>query len=120
MMRNLWGENAPELAGAAAYPVDIWEDDDNVFVEAEIPGYKKEEITVTLEDGMLQISAERMPQERSGSLHLNERRYLRYFRAFSMPTAVEDETVKASFENGILHLTLPKRPEVKPRRIQVN
>ena len=75
--------------------------------------------SITLEQGTLQIAASREIEERKGSQSLNERRYTRYFRSFSLPTAVEEDKVQASVENGVLHLTLPKRAEVKPKKIKV-
>jgi HSP20 family protein len=94
-----------------------------------MPGFKREEIEITLEQGTLAISAERTNGrqkggEQNGSQQgqplLTERRFVRYQRSFSLPTAVDDGNVEARLEDGVLHLTLPKRPEVKPRRIKVN
>jgi len=108
-----------EPATPGAYPADIWEDDDNVYVEAEMPGFERDEINVTLEDGILNIAAERKNEEEKGTRHLTERRYTQVRRSFSLPTAVDDAKVGAKLENGLLHLTLPKRAEVKPRRIKI-
>ena len=118
LARRTWGDGNAELA--AAYPADIWEDEENVYVQAELPGFSKDDIEVTLEQGTLQISATRRVEERKGSQFLNERRYTRSFRSFTLPTPVEEDKVQASVENGVLHLTLPKRAEVKPRKIKVS
>lgn len=117
MIRRLWG-NGEQVAGTISYPVDMWEDDDSVHVSAELPGFNKDDIDVTIEQGMLHITAERKVEHHQGSL-LNERRYTRYHRTFSLPTAVDENKVEAQFDNGVLNLTLPKRPEVKPRRIKI-
>lgn len=122
MMRRFWGDGSGgsgELAGTISYPVDMWEDDDNVHVRAELPGFTKEDVEITIEQGVLHISAERSTEQRNGSDLLNERRYTRYHRSFSLPTAVDDTKVDAKLNNGVLTLTLPKRAEVKPRRIKV-
>ncbi len=116
--RRLLGNGNAELA--AAYPADIWEDEDNVYVQAELPGFSKDDIEITLEQGTLQISATRRVEERKGEQFLNERKYTRSFRSFTLPTQVEEDKVQASVENGVLHLTLPKRAEVKPRKIKVS
>lgn len=121
LIRGAFGEDGADGMGAASYPVNIWEDDEAVHVEAELPGFTKEQIDITIEQGTLQITAEReqQTQARSGSPVLMERQRSRYFRSFSLPAAVQDDSVSAKCENGVLYLTLPKRPEVKPRRIKV-
>ena len=124
MARQFMSDTDIGNTGAVAYPVDMREDDENIYVEAELPGYKKDEINVTLEKGVLQISAERSnvldENETKGTQLIRERRWARYFRSFTLPTPVSEGNVKATFEDGVLHLTLPKRPEVKPRRIAVS
>jgi len=111
-------------AGTVSYPVDMREDDEHIYVDAELPGFKKDDINITLEKGVLQISAEHSEVnsdvENKGTPLISERRWSRYFRSFTLPTAVTEDDVKASFEDGVLHLALPKRPEVKPRRITVS
>ena len=106
-----------ELIGA--YPVDIREDDEHVYVDAEIPGFKKDEINVTMENGMLHISGERKVEKTKGESHLSERRYTKISRSFTLPTAVNESNVDAKLDNGVLHLILNKREEVKPRKIEV-
>ena len=117
MTRRMLSNGNAELA--AAYPVDIWEDEDNVYVQAELPGFSKDDIEVTIEQGTLQIAASRQIEERTGSQFLNERRYTRSFRSFTLPTPVEEDKVQASVENGVLHLRLPKHAVVKPKKIKV-
>ena len=107
-------------SGTAAYPANIWEDEDNLFVEAELPGFSKEEIDITVENGVLSIVGEHKETEESkGQWHLNERRYSKYYRHFTLPTMVAEDGVEAKLTDGVLHLKLPKREEVKPRRIEV-
>ena len=121
LVRGVFGEDPTDGMSAAAYPVNIWEDDEAVHVEAELPGFTKDQIDITIEQGTLQISAERdqQTQQKNGSPVLMERQRSRYFRSFSLPAAVQDDSVSAKCDNGVLYLTLPKRPEVKPRRIKV-
>jgi len=104
----------------AAYPVDIHEDAEAITVEAEMPGFKKDEIRVTLEQGVLSISAERKSEEVKGEKHLTERCYRRLARSFKLPVAVDETKVDAHLEDGVLTLKLAKREEVKPRRIEVS
>lgn len=109
-------------APVAGYPVDIREDADSVYVEAELPGFKRDQINVTLENGVLTIEAQRTAQpddQAQGEQHLNERRFTRVSRSFSLPNTVDENSVDAKLEDGVLHLTLSKREEVKPRKIEV-
>lgn len=104
----------------AQYPVDIYEDEDSLTVEAELPGFAKDEIDINIEQGVLSIHAERKQAERKeGTTHVNERRYLRVARKFTLPSSVDPTNVDAKLADGILTLKLSKRDEVKPRKIQV-
>ena len=108
--------------GFAPYNVDVREDPDHIYVEAELPGYKKEEVEITLENQTLTISAEKRQdgkQEEKGQWLLNERRYTRFLRSFTLPPTVDEQSVKAELKEGILKITLNKREETKPRKIQV-
>jgi HSP20 family protein len=117
MFRRFWGEELPSGDLTGAYPVDIEEDDEAVTVEAELPGFKPEEVDVSLDDGRLNITAERKPEEKKGKTHLSERRFVRVERSFTLPTAVDQEKAEAKLEGGVLHLRLPKAEESKPRRV---
>lgn len=127
MMRHFWDENGAEVARTGFYPANLWEDDDNVYLEAEMPGFKRDEIDITLQQGVLTVHAERSSQREdqgderqgNGSPLLSERRYMQYQRSFQIPAAVDEENVEARLEDGVLFLSMPKRSEVKPRRITV-
>lgn len=122
MLRNWAGDGGQLQQLTAAYPVDIREDEKNVYVEAEMPGFKKDEINVTVEEGILHITAERSEQpdqQEEQGYHLRERRYSRFHRAFTLPTAVDESKADAKLDEGVLHLTLPKTAEVQPRKIEV-
>lgn len=103
----------------ATYPVDIKETDDALVVEAEMPGFKRDEITVTLEGGILNISGERKTEKTSGTEHLKERRYTRISRSFTVPSTLDDSKVDAKLEDGVLKLRLPKTDAVKAKRIAI-
>ncbi|MGD0389004.1 MAG: Hsp20/alpha crystallin family protein [Tepidisphaeraceae bacterium] len=108
----------------APYGVDVREDADHVYVEAELPGYKKDEVDVNLENQTLTISAEHKeskeekPGDKSEWL-LHERRYSRFQRSFMLPPTVDAQSVQAKLHDGVLTVTLNKREETKPRRITV-
>jgi len=113
------GGTAGELVGN--YPVDIREDADHIYIEAEMPGFKKDEVDVTLENGVLSITGQRKLQQKKngGTEHLTERRFTRVQRSFTLPTSVDESKVDCQLKEGVLCLTLNKREEVKPRRIEV-
>jgi HSP20 family protein len=110
----------------APYAVDVREDADHIYVEAEMPGFKKDEIDITLENQTLTIAAERREQQESGKdgkkgEHLlRERRYTRFLRSFTLPPTVDEQTVNAKLNDGVLTVTLNKREETKPRKIDVS
>ena len=105
--------------GKGFYPVDVHEDDNHLYVDAELPGFKKDEIELTLEKGVLSINAERKEAEVKGEKHLAERRYTKVSRNFSLPVEVDEAKVEANLEDGVLHVTLHKREEIKPHKIEV-
>jgi HSP20 family molecular chaperone IbpA len=95
-----------------------------MYVEAELPGYKKDEVDITLENQTLTISAEHKSEktegeENKGDWLLRERRYSRFLRSFNLPPTVDDQKVDAKLNDGVLTITLNKREETKPRRISV-
>ena len=109
--------------GWAPYGVDVREDGDHLYVEAELPGFKKDEVDITLENQTLTIAAERKLEknegEKGGDYLLRERRYSRFLRSFTLPPTVDEKTVNAKLADGVLTVTLNKREETKPRKIQV-
>jgi HSP20 family protein len=107
----------------APYAVDVREDADHIYVEAELPGFKKDEVDITLENQTLTISAERKEEKNEGDKGehlLHERRYTRFLRSFTLPPTVDDQTVNAKLNEGVLTITLNKREETKPRKINVS
>src|SRR5438876_12238853 len=104
----------------APFGVDVREDADHIYVEAELPGFKKEDVDITLENQTLTISAEhKETTEKKGDYLLNERRYQRFLRSFTLPPTVDEKKVDAKLNDGVLNITLNKREETKPRKIQV-
>lgn len=97
-------------AVAPRFPVDLYEDKDNTYVRAELPGVSREAINVEMVDGFLNISATRKDKEETFSLN----------RSVSIPEAVQGDKVTAAYENGVLTVTLPKQEQAKPRKINVS
>lgn len=102
--------------------LDVYQDKDHVFVKAELPGLKKEEIQISLHDGVLSISGERKREEetKKGENFRSERFFGRFHRSVALPTAVDANKVNASYKDGILTVTLPKAEEAKPKQIEVS
>ena len=101
---------------------DVVETTDDVRVTMEIPGVNPGEIDITIDNNVLRISGEKRAQrdeQRSGAHRLTERRYGRFERSFVLPRDVRSDAVDATCDNGVLTVTLPKREEAKPRRVEV-
>ena len=101
--------------------VDITETDSEYQIKAEIPDVRKEDVKVTLEDGVLTIQGERKQEreEKGRKYHRVERSYGSFVRSFSLPDVIEEEKVKAEFKDGVLNLYLPKSEKAKPKAIEV-
>jgi len=111
-----------ELARGAWTPsVDIFENKDNLVIEAELPGMKPSDVNVSIENNVLTLHGERRfeKKDEGDNFHRVERSYGSFTRSFTLPPTVSSENVNAEFENGVLKLTLAKREEAKPRRIEI-
>lgn len=110
--------------GAFTPRVDIKDKKDHYEITAELPGVDKDDLEVTLENGVLTIQAEthkEEKEEKEGKVIRQERRYGKYMRSFQVGDAVKQDDIKASFKDGVLHLRAPKVEPVTPeaRRIKV-
>ena len=106
---------------APGFRVDVREDDDSYFVDADVPGLAKSDITVTFEAGVLTIAGERTVEENREEVNylLSERGIGRYSRTLRMPDGVGESGIEAALNDGVLTVTLPKADEAKQRRIEV-
>jgi len=102
--------------------VDLYEDKENFVVRAEVPGMKKEDIDISLHEGVLTISGERKQEKKheEEDIYRSERFFGRFHRTISLPRGVSGEKVSASYKDGILTVTLPKAEEAKPKQIPVS
>ena len=102
--------------------VDIEETAEAFLIKAELPGINKENVNVSVQDGVLTIQGERQEEnveEKDGKRHRVERLYGHFSRSFSLPDNVDHENIKASYRDGVLELTLAKQEKAKPRAIEV-
>jgi len=101
--------------------VDIHEDSNNIYLKAELPGIKKEELNIAVEGDTLTIKGEKKHESevKEEQFHVMERTYGSFSRSFSLPTNVDSSNVRADYKDGVLTLTLPKKEESKPKKIEV-
>jgi len=97
-------------------PVAMWEDDDQIHIEVELPGVSEQDIEVMVHNGKLFIRGERKAEEGRRYL-VNGRSFGQFEQTVTLPEAVNAEGVKATLINGVLGIDLPKSPEAKPRKI---
>ncbi|NND72967.1 MAG: Hsp20/alpha crystallin family protein [Rhodothermales bacterium] len=116
-------ENRPDLdLGNWSPRADITENENSFTVELDIPGMSKDDIDISFHDGVLGITGERVFEEKAedGNLYRYERQFGRFSRSFTLGKAVNPENISASYDNGVLIVTVPKAEESKPRRIKVD
>lgn len=118
-----FGPSAEQSLTAANFipPVNIFEDEQTINIEAEVPGVQEKELDISLENNVLTISGERKMEneEKKENFHRIERSYGRFTRSFTLPPTVDTDNVNAEFNNGVLKITLNKREEAKPKQIKI-
>ena len=97
------------------FPVVLYEDKDNAYVRAELPGLAREDINVEMVDGYLNITGARKVTDDDGKVAASHA----LSRSVAIPEAVQTDKVGAAYENGVLTVTLPKREETKPRKVTI-
>lgn len=102
--------------------LDLYEDKDNFVLKAELPGMRKEDIEISLHEGVLTLSGERKEEkkEEGADTYRSERYFGRFHRTITLPSPVNGDKVAASYKDGMLTVTLPKTEETKPKQIPVN
>ena len=120
LLEHLWDGSRPTgLFGS--YDVDIYSDDDHIYLEAELPGLSKQDVDVSVENGILTIAGTKTHDkiEKDHVHHLQERYFGSFSRSFSLPATVDAEKVEAAMTDGVLRITLNKRDHAKAKRIEV-
>jgi HSP20 family protein len=102
-------------------PVDIFEEQDAIRIMAEVPGVRPQDVKISLEGNVLTVHGQKQQtaEERTERVHRYERTYGMFERTFSLPSSVDASNIKASYEHGVLTITLPKIEQARPREIQV-
>ena len=116
-----FGEQGTGTVGTWTPVSDVVETEDSIIVTSEVPGLEQDRIEIKLADNVLTIaghrSVDRSPD--SEQYHRVERAYGPFERHFTVPVSVDPERISASYREGVLTVTLPKRPEAAPRKITV-
>jgi len=120
---NLTPSFSDEGIGRGAWnpSVDIYENKDQIVLEAELPGMNREDFDLTIENNVITLRGERRFEKKddTDNYHRVERAYGSFTRSFTLPQSVSGEGAAAEYRNGVLRVTLPKREETKARRIEV-
>ena len=118
-----WANSTPQaqLFNGWTPCLDLYQTTDDIVAVVELPGMRKEDIEISLHDGVLTIGGERKDETPEGDKAARTERFVGKFRrSISLPTRVDSGNVGASYKDGLLTITLPKAEEVKPKQIQVN
>ena len=109
-------------SGTWTPPVDIYETEDALVLTAMLPGVSKDDVTIEVHNNTLTLRGERKldKEVKQDNYHRVERSYGAFSRSFTLPSVVDQGSIKAEYRDGVLKLTLPKREEAKPRQIQIN
>lgn len=126
---NRWFENTlpttrqdEEFSSSTFYPaVDIHEGDKAITIKAELPGIKKDDVHIDVQDGVITLKGERTfeKEDKKENYHRIERSYGRFHRSFTLPSTVDVEKIKATYKDGLLEVSLLKKEEAKAKSIAV-
>lgn len=124
MKENYWDDFMNDFVPVSVPEMEMYEDDDNVVIKLKVPGFKPEDLDISIEGKVLNITGkieeEKEEEDTKRKYYCREMRNESFTRSVSLPTTVKADSAKADFKNGMLQLTLPKVEEVKPKRITVN
>ena len=115
------GEEKDLISSSWAPAVDIYETENELVLAAEVPGVEEKDVEISVEDNTLSIRGERKFQKetKEENYHRIERSYGSFYRSFTLPSYVDQERIHAEHESGVLKVHMPKKPEVKPRKVKI-
>jgi len=116
-----WKGEEPSPTTSWSPAVDIYETDNQIMVQAELPGIEKKDIALQLENNVLTLKGERRfeKETKQENYHRIECSYGGFSRAFTIPTIVDEEKIRADYKDGILKIELPKKEQVKSKQIKI-
>ena len=102
-------------------PVDIYETGDSIILKAELPEISREDVEINVDNNVLTLSGSREMEKNTEkeNFHRVERSYGSFKRSFTLPSTIDQDNIDASFENGVLMITMAKKDESKPRQIEI-
>lgn len=115
------GEDKDLVASTWTPSVDIYETEQELILTAELPGIEEKDIEIKIEDNTLTLKGERQFEKESKeeNYHRIERAYGSFYRSFTLPHYVDQDNIQAEHANGVLKITMPKKPELKPRKVEI-
>jgi HSP20 family protein len=115
------GEDKELAASTWAPAVDIYETENELIMTAEVPGIEEKDIEIKIEDNTLSLRGERKfeKETKEENYHRIERSYGSFYRAFTLPNSIDPDRIQAEYENGVLKISMPKRQELKPRKVKI-
>jgi len=118
---SLWKDPFAEK-GMLTPSMDVWEDEKNIYLEADLPGFEPKDVHAKLEGNLLTVSAEKEEnkKERKKGYYCCERYHGSFRRSVELPAAVDQAKVKAGYKKGVLKITLPKKEETKGKEITID
>ena len=111
---------APGGARGFLPAVDIWEDEQSVVIELDVPGCQPDNLSAEAVEGQLVVTGERAPGEGAVRRYRSERWQGRFVRSFTLPQGVDGASIQADYEDGVLRIRLPKPEEAQPKRITID
>ncbi len=127
-LSSMWGRPPAKEGGKEAMTVaewaplvDISEDENEYLIKAELPDVKKENVKISVQDGVVSISGDRRyeKEEKGKKYHRVERSYGSFMRSFTLPEDADESKISAEYKDGVLHVHLPKSEKPKPKSIEV-
>lgn len=116
------GEGEPGSTAVWAPRVDLAETADNYQIHVDLPGMRRDDLKINYQDNQLTISGERRDEleKDEGDYVRVERSFGHFYRSFTLPKSINADEISAEYDNGVLHITVPKTEETKPRQIEIS
>ena len=119
LVEQFFGPGGSRGVQAFYVPASVWDDEGCYHVELDVPGVVRDHVELTYEKGTLRITTERPAPEESRTGLVDERRYGKVTRTVTLPESIDPESIAAELTNGVLQVTVSKKPEAQPKRIEI-